>query len=995
MKIAARKFIAGTAFTSTPQNLPIYTKLKTFATALDTLKQNNSVDATTVCSAIKDAFGSLPASLIQQPLLQKSLTTLKDSIVAIKLLQEEHCRPLEALTNQLRNLEIIIQAAKIDSFPENITVLRRYQHRSVMLPNTTELRSSLATQEQQKALEKLRQKEAIKKQKEAEALLTKYQHLTTAVHELIGLDNEQFISTPQIKDPGFLIAEKHRPANVLIHDTANRQAHADLALKQARKVLTSHATASRTTEKKPETIVASLISEQGTTAPETQKFLSGRTEFLPLQSIESGFRLKPSSAKLLCSNTLKILKERNLSITELALDVIIEKLQTEINQLAKKLDALYGRPAKHSFKRIGNTLVKIKTLLPSAWNTITCGITPSATIPLQWDNRIPHSHGSVAPAGIADLMVIKQQLIGYEGADVAHIENILKGEKKEREHTLRRKTEESIFRETEITASEERELESTSRFELSRETSETIQEDAALQAGVSVTARYGPMVEVNATVEGSISRSKVTATKAASNFSQNVTERSVNKITERVLERTSRKVTNEVTDRNTHALDNTTGAEHIAGVYQWVHKVYQAQMFNYGARAMFEFMVAEPGAFLIDALQSGHAGAITLEKPTPFILQPDQITETNYHTWIQEYGATDILPAPQIFITKSLDFNANGGDENANYNQSGQIQIDEGYEAVHGTVARGCNIWDNTYSVDIGLGSRVHRFKAGVSWVWSTPLANERGSIPFFMDAYNVSQVAVAVSVKCCRTERAIMQWRLDTHAKLTNAYRARLAEYEEKLAALEMRAGVAIKGKNPLLNLEMMKDELKKNCISILTEQHFDLFNAISTGTNNMPQLDLYQNAAEGPYVRFFEQAFEWENMTWITYPYYWGRKDQWDERITYEDTDPQFNQFLKAGYCRVQVPAREGFSGAIDHFMTYGETWNGGPLPAISSSLYLPIADELAERLDRPGTEIPEGDSWLVKIPTTLVHLRVDDKLPRWKQNAEGAWVESIHEN
>jgi len=92
--------------------------------------------------------------------------------------------------------------------------------------------------------------------------------------------------------------------------------------------------------------------------------------------------------------------------------------------------------------------------------------------------------------------------------------------------------------------------------------------------------------------------------------------------------------------------------------------------------------------------------------------------------------------------------------------------------------------------------------------------------------------------------------------------------------------------------------------------------------------------------------------------------------------------------------VPARPGFEGAIDHFMTYGEIWNGGPLPAISNPLYLPIADEIAERLDRPGDEFPEGDPWTVRIPTTLVHLRPDDKLPKWKQNDEDEWIEDKDE-
>jgi hypothetical protein len=127
---------------------------------------------------------------------------------------------------------------------------------------------------------------------------------------------------------------------------------------------------------------------------------------------------------------------------------------------------------------------------------------------------------------------------------------------------------------------------------------------------------------------------------------------------------------------------------------------------------------------------------------------------------------------------------------------------------------------------------------------------------------------------------------------------------------------------------------------------------------------------------------------MTWVTYPYFWGRKSEWPNRLAF-DPDPLFRQFLRAGYCRVVVPVREGFEGAIDHFMTVGEPWLGGPLPPITSPLYLPIAQEIAERLDRPGNEIPQGDPWEVRLPTTLVRLRPDGELPRWQQDENGHWV------
>ena len=79
---------------------------------------------------------------------------------------------------------------------------------------------------------------------------------------------------------------------------------------------------------------------------------------------------------------------------------------------------------------------------------------------------------------------------------------------------------------------------------------------------------------------------------------------------------------------------------------------------------------------------------------------------------------------------------------------------------------------------------------AGGNWLWTTTLDDERDSIPFALDTFHCSQVAVAIEVKCQRTDRALEKWRLETHAKLTTAHAALVADYEEKLAALQAAGG-------------------------------------------------------------------------------------------------------------------------------------------------------------------------------------------------------------
>ncbi len=145
-----------------------------------------------------------------------------------------------------------------------------------------------------------------------------------------------------------------------------------------------------------------------------------------------------------------------------------------------------------------------------------------------------------------------------------------------------------------------------------------------------------------------------------------------------------------------------------------------------------------------------------------------------------------------------------------------------------------------------------------------------------------------------------------------------------------------------------------------------------------------------KGAYTRFFEQAFEWDNLSWVAYPYFWGRKSGWLDKVVIEDNDADFEAFLKAGFVRVQIPIRPGFVDAVDHFRLFGDPWLGGSLPAISDDTYLPIAEEIAEKLGRPGNEVPVGNPWEVRVPTTLVKLRDDDLLPQWQKQPNGTWVE-----
>jgi hypothetical protein len=185
-------------------------------------------------------------------------------------------------------------------------------------------------------------------------------------------------------------------------------------------------------------------------------------------------------------------------------------------------------------------------------------------------------------------------------------------------------------------------------------------------------------------------------------------------------------------------------------------------------------------------------------------------------------------------------------------------------------------------------------------------------------------------------------------------------ANYDDKIRTIEFEERRAVQGRNPAANRDIERTELKRSVISMLTDQHFDLFDALRKNVpeHGYPELDLDETAEEGPYIRFFEQAFEWENMTYLFYPYFWSRKEDWVMHVLLDDADPLFAQFLRAGAARVVVPARPGFEAAICSYIANGwpipdETDPSFPAEIDGQTLpYLSLVDEVKAQQGYDGT-------------------------------------------
>lgn len=610
----------------------------------------------------------------------------------------------------------------------------------------------------------------------------------------------------------------------------------------------------------------------------------------------------------------------------------------------------------------------------------------------------------IQPVGIADLLVVKQRLKQYELGDVATIENVLRGESRRRtsKHTLTR--DETLISEIEKTTETSRELAVTERFELKQESEETLKEDFSVKAGVAISAKYGA-VQIDAKTDVAYSTAKSDSTKLAQTMAKDVTQRAASKVVERVRRQLTRRIIETAEELDERSIDNSKATDNVSGVYQFVNKVYEAQVFNYGKRLLFDIMVPEPAALLLDAVTVRDQIA-TPVKPPAFTLGPNEIDwedknpTTGYGKLARLYGASISAPPDPTPITLGRSYSAQDDSDDANHNLETHdtIPVPEDYLATNCSARASYNYKRDDHSMGVIIGDNSFTWTQDqLGTTHQGEIANAR-TVAVAIHTSGVKDYTVNVSLVCKLRDEVMEAWQLKTYNDIATAYQEQMKSYEEKLAArsIEERTTPALGSGNPERNRELERDELKKSCIALLGRVNLLDFGAIHEDDPEDEKKHHYPRPAsfkdvqdEGRTIRFFEQAFEWEQITYVFYPYYWGRKETWYDRVLKDCDDPVFGQFLRAGEARVVVPVRQGFEADIRYFLLTGQIWRGSDLPSLTDPTWLPITEEIKERSGAPGKETPQGEPWDVKLPTNLVRLRADGKLPRWVRSSPDTWV------
>lgn len=609
--------------------------------------------------------------------------------------------------------------------------------------------------------------------------------------------------------------------------------------------------------------------------------------------------------------------------------------------------------------------------------------------------------------GITDYKKVEQSTYCYVEGDVAHIENIMAREYKERATRRLKRSESQTTKSSESEKEKLTDTTSTERHEMQSEVAKILQEskDFAAQAGFSAkwgskvgTGEYGLNVGANYATHNS----KEESNRQAVTEAKDITARALDRIVTKVKEERIDKILEEFEENNKHGFDNTKGNNHVVGVYRWVDKVVKNQIYNYGKRMMFEFMIPEPAKLHNLGMKISNNAENQLIKPVD--PRKSAIHKMENHSaleddiilkyWAGIYNVEfDEKPEKTKFIGKAFSWSgvssSGTNDGHEVYSEKENFQLPEGYYTKGAKVT-----FSGMEDGDSRQGKGIHASVGNLHFIDTRPfLDNSRTSSPDPVPAYKVIDrfmgeipisvyscnhftVNINISLEMELSDKYLTVWQQKVFNKIIKAYETELTRYEQALA------GVRIKGSNPGFYRKIENTILRRNCISYMLEQNpsVDLTfgrgkyynNGYSSGEETFLNTDIKVDGKLDQYaafVKFMEQAFEWEIMSYYFYPYYWGERKSWADLYQFDDNDPTFRAFMQSGMARVIVTVRPGFEEAVRHFLATGQIWNGGEVPVIDDPLFLSIVDEM-----RSPKATKEGEPWREKIPTSLTILQAD---------------------
>jgi hypothetical protein len=581
--------------------------------------------------------------------------------------------------------------------------------------------------------------------------------------------------------------------------------------------------------------------------------------------------------------------------------------------------------------------------------------------------------GWMEPYAIGDLQIVRQRLLRYRSGEIARIENVMRGERREVMHkrTHRHKEE---FKQTTAEMQILQNDAADERSNLQEETLKTVAESVDTQQYNKLTSSYGPPTQ--ATLDGSWSRTVQQGPQPGSDdttrFARDILNKTVSRISRSVSHTRSGSAVSQTEESVASLVDNTAGSRSVRAVFRWLYKVYEAYVVNYGQRLMMEFMVLRPAAAFIAQQQALADQDFVKPLPLPQMgvatFEDIQVSgPQGYAVLGAYYGVLDLEPPP--LAQRQVSATLRAGEERL-------LPVPSGYRALTAFVSCAGTASPSPGSVQVLVGRQTvsaeqppqavalngedEAVPVSVAQALPTPLPPEG------------SQLLVNVEIGCEPSARCMDEWRIRIYARLVAGYRERQAAYQQRITG---QGPPRAARRSPLACRQTERIELKNACVRLLLERARRLDATAAPVPVPVPAPPSEFNVNEPRYLQFLDEVLEWNEMTYRFYAAPGNCLAAAPQEAWEGQDDALFASFVQADQARVLLPVQPAHAMAFLYFYACGKLWPGadGLVPALAGDLAL--VSDLKRAQESPACARRVGPAWQVVVPTTMQVLDVED--------------------
>jgi hypothetical protein len=263
------------------------------------------------------------------------------------------------------------------------------------------------------------------------------------------------------------------------------------------------------------------------------------------------------------------------------------------------------------------------------------------------------------------------------------------------------------------------------------------------------------------------------------------------------------------------------------------------------------------------------------------------------------------------------------------------------------------------------------------------------GTIPVTLSVIGSPTYVATVTIVCERTDASYKAWQLQQYEAVVTAWESWKQEFDAAVHRAQSQAtanGSPSTSTNSALAGSLITSELRRLFLQMLEVPYIGTggavnpFDVTTDPTNpRAPALHASKAAIIGRHIQFVEHAFEWPQLTYRLYPYYWKAEPEWHKAMVLDDPDATFAEFLRAGSARIVVPIRPGFEIAVCSHLGVNPPlpWQAGQPAILDADPYLSLAEEIKSSQTSLTVPVRIDKPWIVKLPTTLVKLKDDPEL------------------